>query len=337
MFINPKDIPFAVALTALLLLYCVALEEWPRPKWRTMVALGAAGGLALGTRVGAVISALDLAVPLALWTAAAWRREGVKTAFAATAGGIVRCSRLCRWHTPSWRWFGRGRCKASRIRCRRSGCSRATPPSPTFCSRASRFRPSLCHGTICDFSRDHAAGEHARRPRPGRRRRAALVGDGRGTRRVRRTCKSSRSPPPRCFPSSTSSSPDPPLNGLRHFLFVLPPLAVLAAVAVDRALTWLGAWRRSGLVALLLLSMTTAVARMCAMHPLEYIYFNDLSGGLRAAAAGFNSITGAYRWPRRRGNWRRSWPVAATPLRPGPGVSPFTPLTCRHLISCLRT
>ena len=32
MFINPKDIPFAAALTALLLLYCMALEEWPRPK-----------------------------------------------------------------------------------------------------------------------------------------------------------------------------------------------------------------------------------------------------------------------------------------------------------------
>jgi hypothetical protein len=33
--------------------------------------------------------------------------------------------------------------------------------------------------------------------------------------------------------------------------------------------------------------MTMAVARMWAMHPLEYIYFNDLSGGLRAAAGRF--------------------------------------------------
>src|SRR6266511_1729294 len=90
MFINPKDIPFAAALMTLLLLYCVALEEWPRPKLRTMAAVGAAGGFALGTRVGAVVSALDLAVPLAAWTAAAWRREGLKTAFAATAGGAVR-------------------------------------------------------------------------------------------------------------------------------------------------------------------------------------------------------------------------------------------------------
>ena len=42
MFINPKDIPFAAALMSLLLLYCVALEEWARLKLRVHAAKGIA-------------------------------------------------------------------------------------------------------------------------------------------------------------------------------------------------------------------------------------------------------------------------------------------------------
>ena len=289
MFINPKDIPFAVALTALLLLYCVALEEWPRPKWRTMVALGAAGGFALGTRVGAVISALDLAVPLALWTAAAWRREGVKTAFAATAGGIVRLlaalppayaimALLWPWAVQSIsnplqaiRMFARYPFESDILFQGVEIPAVALPWNYLLTFLAITLPESMLVGLVL------AVGAGLRWLGTGARNPA-------GTKNLQILAITTAA----LFPIVYFVVARPTAyNGLRHFLFVLPPLAVLAAVAIDRAFTWLGAWPRRGLVALLLLSMTTAVARMWAMHPLEYIYFNDLSGGLRAAAGRF--------------------------------------------------
>ena len=41
----------------------------------------------------------------------------------------------------------------------------------------------------------------------------------------------------------------PAFTGLRHFLFVVPPLAVLAAIGCDALMTRLGHWRRSAAVA----------------------------------------------------------------------------------------
>ena len=90
MFINPKDMPFAAAMCVVLLSICGILEEWPRPRWPSMLALGVAGGVALGTRVGAAVAVLDLAVPLAVWLFFAQRREGFRPALGASTGGLVR-------------------------------------------------------------------------------------------------------------------------------------------------------------------------------------------------------------------------------------------------------
>ena len=90
MFINPKDLPFAAAMCVVLLLsICAVLEEWPRPHWRTVVTLEIAGGVALGTRVGAAVAAFDLVVPLTFWLVAAQWRAGFRTPLAASAGGCA--------------------------------------------------------------------------------------------------------------------------------------------------------------------------------------------------------------------------------------------------------
>jgi dolichyl-phosphate-mannose-protein mannosyltransferase len=289
MFINPKDIPFAVALMALLFLYCIALEEWPRPKSRTVVALGAAGGLALGTRVGAVVSAVDLAIPLALWTAAAWRREGAKSAFAATSAGIVRLfaalplayvimGLLWPWAVQSIanplqaiRMFARFPFESNILFQGVEIPAVGLPWNYLLTFLAITLPESMLVGLVL------AVGAGLRWVGTGARNAA-------GTKNLQLLAITTAA----LFPIVYFVVARPTAyNGLRHFLFVLPPLAVLAAIAVDRAFTWLGTWPRRGLVALLLLSMTMAVARMWAMHPLEYIYFNDLSGGLRAAAGRF--------------------------------------------------
>jgi hypothetical protein len=75
-------------------------------------------------------------------------------------------------------------------------------------------------------------------------------------------------------------------NGIRHFVFVLPPLAVLAGLAGARLIEWL--WRRSRLAAVfaaMTLGAGTAlpVVDMVRLHPYEYTYFNRLAGGVAAA------------------------------------------------------
>lgn len=57
MFINPKDAPFATAMAVLLLGIVRALDEYPRPSVRTVALLGVGLGLAFGSRVLAAVAA----------------------------------------------------------------------------------------------------------------------------------------------------------------------------------------------------------------------------------------------------------------------------------------
>jgi hypothetical protein len=74
-------------------------------------------------------------------------------------------------------------------------------------------------------------------------------------------------------------------DGQRHFLFVLPPLACLAGVALASVLRArsLARWLRYGLLAAWLWLLAWTFRDMYKLHPYEYVYFNRLSGGLRAA------------------------------------------------------
>ena len=74
-------------------------------------------------------------------------------------------------------------------------------------------------------------------------------------------------------------------NGVRHFLFVLPALAVLGGIAA----AWIYDFSdRSPLVALagavvLVIGVAMPLAEMSKLHPYQYTYFNWSSGGVRHA------------------------------------------------------
>lgn len=78
-------------------------------------------------------------------------------------------------------------------------------------------------------------------------------------------------------------------DGLRHFLFVEPPLMVCAALALDVA------WRRlqphrlafASATAMLAVYLSYHVSIMAALHPDEYVYYNALVGGVPGAAGRF--------------------------------------------------
>jgi hypothetical protein len=70
-------------------------------------------------------------------------------------------------------------------------------------------------------------------------------------------------------------------NGLRHFLFVLPPLAALAGWGWHGAIVALRrAPARWALVAVLALALLEPLVWMVRAHPLGYVYFSPLGGGI---------------------------------------------------------
>jgi hypothetical protein len=73
-------------------------------------------------------------------------------------------------------------------------------------------------------------------------------------------------------------------DGMRHFIFVLPPIAALAALLADRAWQKLTApnWRR-GVLAALTLYGAVHIGTMARLHPDEYVYYNAFIGGTKGA------------------------------------------------------
>jgi hypothetical protein len=75
-------------------------------------------------------------------------------------------------------------------------------------------------------------------------------------------------------------------NGIRHFVFILPPLAVLAGLAsawlIERCAARSG-FATAALALALLVGTALPVADMVRLHPYQYAYFNRLAGGVAGA------------------------------------------------------
>jgi hypothetical protein len=79
-------------------------------------------------------------------------------------------------------------------------------------------------------------------------------------------------------------------NGIRHFEFLLPPLAVIAALGLDRLWTKLcqGSEQRAKAFGLALsAAVLFQIWVMARLHPDEYVYFNALAGGVKGADGKF--------------------------------------------------
>src|SRR5580700_8654884 len=77
-------------------------------------------------------------------------------------------------------------------------------------------------------------------------------------------------------------------DGMRHFIFVLPPIAVAAALVADRALTRLAAIPyRQPIYAALAVYGVAHVATMALLHPDQYVYYNAFVGGVDGAQRKF--------------------------------------------------
>jgi len=79
-------------------------------------------------------------------------------------------------------------------------------------------------------------------------------------------------------------------NGIRHFLFVVPTLAVLGGFAIARILEWTQRQSKTAAIAaglVFVAGITAPAAEMAELHPYAYTYFNGFAGGVQGARDNF--------------------------------------------------
>jgi len=79
-------------------------------------------------------------------------------------------------------------------------------------------------------------------------------------------------------------------NGIRHFLFLLPPLAVLGGLSGGWLLERASKFGRAALaicVAVLLAGFASPVVEMVRLHPYQYTHYNHIAGGIQLADSRF--------------------------------------------------
>jgi hypothetical protein len=75
-------------------------------------------------------------------------------------------------------------------------------------------------------------------------------------------------------------------NGIRHFIFVIPPMTVLAGTAFAWGMEWLKENRRHwqpAAVAVFTFGLLLPLSEMIRLHPYEYTHFNHIAGTVRGA------------------------------------------------------
>jgi hypothetical protein len=75
-------------------------------------------------------------------------------------------------------------------------------------------------------------------------------------------------------------------NGIRHFVFVIPPMTVLAGTAFAWGMNWLKENRRSwqpAALAVFSFGLLLPLGEMIRLHPYQYTHFNHIAGTVRSA------------------------------------------------------
>jgi hypothetical protein len=80
-------------------------------------------------------------------------------------------------------------------------------------------------------------------------------------------------------------------NGIRHFVFVIPPMALLGGLAFSWLMDWLKADNRRSwqpvAIAVFCFGLLLPLAEMIRLHPYQYTHFNYIAGTVREADARF--------------------------------------------------
>jgi len=288
MFMNPKDAPFAVAMVVLLLGLVRLAEEYPYPSPRTILILGLGAGLSIGSRIlggMAVVYALVGFVPLLL--------DEVRTQGAREA--VRRFVHMLYVMLPGlvlgylimgliWPWSILEPANPFRALTYFShffekpwkemfdGTLVSVPDMPwSYLPTLFALQlPELMLGlfvagavaSVLSLSRDDVSA----------RKKSILL---------MLTLAAT-------LPIMIAIVKRPALyNGIRHFVFVIPPMALLGGLAFAWLLNWLRAdirraWQPVA-VATFCIGLLLPLAEMIRLHPYQYTHFNFIAGTVRGA------------------------------------------------------
>ena len=287
MFNHTKDIPFAAALIAAIYFMLKAARELPRPRLSDLVLFGLSLGVALGLRALAVLLLFYLPIAIVMHLprpakpamAARFIAQSLLLFVPALALGYLIMIAAWPWAALSLFNPVRGLFAFAHFHY----------PIKTLLFGQVYLMADVPHWYIpvylaiklplavlfgAGLGLGVAAGI-ARRSATLRAREAALIAF------------------TAVFPVACQvASHGPSFSGARHFLFVLPPIAVLAGVGLDAALARLEAQRRAFAVAAyvgLAAWMAWPASVMVRLHPYEYLFFNPLVGGLHGAAGRYDT------------------------------------------------
>jgi Dolichyl-phosphate-mannose-protein mannosyltransferase len=287
MFMNAKDAPFAVAMAILLLALVRVLEAYPRITPATGALTGTGLGLSIGSRVMGGFGAVELAGALALVALLEARLDGLRPA-AARLGRFVLSllpALVLAYAVMAlvWPW------------------SVIEPLNPLRAvAYFSRFFETPWHElfageliTVTDMPRSYVPTLFALQL-PEIFLGLALAGTV-GTSIA--ACRRDLAPNRRAvlilvvlaatLPIVATVLARPAMyNGIRHFVFVLPPLAVLGGLAgawLIAALRQHSRWLAAMAGIALLAGIALPTVDMIRLHPYEYTFFNRLAGGVAGA------------------------------------------------------
>src|ERR1700722_13725321 len=288
MFMNAKDSPFAVAMVFLTLALVRALEEYPRPSPITCAMVGIGAGLAIGTRVLGGLAAINAFAALVLIVAVETRRKGLSQAGNRLGTFAVRFvpAVLLGYAVMAlvWPWSVTEPLNLFRAveyfshffekpwKEMFDGMALPVPDMPR------QYVPQLFllkePEIFIALGLTGTAGALV----------AAMRRDVETPRRAIYLLLAFAG----VFPIALAVLTKPAMyNGIRHFVFVAPALAVLGGLA--------GAWIADVLLqrrwrpalgiaaAVLLVGLFLPVKEMVRLHPYQYTHFNVIAGGVRAA------------------------------------------------------
>jgi 4-amino-4-deoxy-L-arabinose transferase-like glycosyltransferase len=287
MFMNAKDAPFAAAMAVLLLALVRAVEAYPRPSWRTVALIGVALGAAFGSRVLVALAAPPAVAVLLLVVVVEARGDDVRPAAARLAQFVGRLlpALLLAYALMALLWPWGALSPLNPLRAALyfdtffekpwkelyEGALIAVPDMPaSYLPHLLLLKLPLILVALGSAGGVGALAALARRDVPLMRRANLLM--------VLLAA---------LLPVLIAMVTRPALyNGVRQFLFIVPPLAVLGGLAAGWALERAAARGRIALAALAAVfaaGIALPVAAMARLHPYEYVYFNPLAGGVTGA------------------------------------------------------
>lgn len=286
-FINPKDAPFATAMLWSLYAIALVLEELPRPSWRAALGFGAAFGMAISVRVGAVLLVPYLGFGIVLHLLLRWRAGASWRELACAlwtinrrllpalvlAYGVMAAFWPYAYQAPlnPWRALSQFSHLPIDLETLANGVWYPATALPDF------YLPAYFLITLPElvllglvFALGYGLA-WLRQPRTADHR--PLV--------VAVLALAGTFPVVYAIAAHTTA-----YNGLRHFLFVVPPLVLVAACGLDRLLRHIaGISVTAGRAFAFALgaALLGQAGIVVYLHPYEYTYYNALVGGTKGA------------------------------------------------------